>query len=131
MEYPTAKDWQDAMRNNCRYKMHEIIERLGLKANWSSNKRGKTNFDSPLVKALVHDMSVMVGLLPKEHRELHAQLSAEGSLRDDVEALLQKHGPAIWGQSPRDHLVKAGSADVEQLYYSKDLFYENDEDRSL
>ncbi|KAF2727427.1 hypothetical protein EJ04DRAFT_505727 [Polyplosphaeria fusca] len=131
MEYPTAKDWQDAMRNNCRYKMHEIIERLGLKANWSSNKRGKTNFDSQLVKALVHDMSVMVAMLPKEHRELHVQLSAEGSLKDEVATLLQKHGPAVWGPSPRDHLVKAGSADVEDLYYPKDLYYDKEEDRSL
>ncbi|KAF2267956.1 hypothetical protein CC78DRAFT_32985 [Lojkania enalia] len=130
--YATPKDWQDAMRNNSRYKMHEIIERLGLKANWSSNKRGKTNFDSPLVKQLVADMGDVVAGLPKEHHELHAHLSAPGSLRTEVEDLLKKHGSEIWGRTgPREHLVKAGSADVEPLFYPKDLYFENEEDRSL
>lgn len=132
IDYATSKDWQDAMRNNSRYKMHEIIERLGLKANWSSNKRGKTNFDSPLVKNLVAAMSDIVAGLPKEHRELHAFLSTEGSLRDEVEGLLKKNGPEIWGRTgSREHLVDAGSSEVDSHYYPRDLYYEEEEDRTV
>ncbi|KAF2000130.1 hypothetical protein P154DRAFT_492731 [Amniculicola lignicola CBS 123094] len=136
---PTRKDWQDVMRSNARFKMHEIIERLGLRANWSSNKRGRTNFDSPLVKELVTDMSSVIASLPKENAELIAYLSADGpggesALENEVEELVQKHGAAIWGRlGERGHLVTAGEGEgeVDVGYYPRDLYYEEAEDRKL
>ncbi|KAF2743107.1 hypothetical protein M011DRAFT_461907 [Sporormia fimetaria CBS 119925] len=133
IRYAEARDWQDVMKNRSRHKMHELIERLGLRAKWSSNKRGKTNFDSPLVKELVLDMSTnIVAKLPKEPEELAAHLSAPDSLQDEVEELLRKHGSAIWGRmGDREHLVSAGEPGVEPTYYPRDLYYENEEDREL
>ena len=63
--YAGSKDWVDIMKNRSKVRMHELIERLGLRAKWSSNKRGKTNFESALLRELVQDMglpSVGVGL---------------------------------------------------------------------
>lgn len=132
IQYADARDWQDIMKNRSRLKMHELIERLGLRAKWSSNKRGKTNFDSPLVKELVNDMTNIVSTLPKETDELIAFLAVPASLKPEVEQLLNKHGAAIWGRmSDREHLVSVGEAEVEAFYYPRDLYFENEEDREL
>jgi hypothetical protein len=132
IQHGNARDWHDVMKNRSKYKMHELIERLGLRAKWSSNKRGKTNFDSALVKDLVTDMSNVVSTLPKETDELIAHLSAPDSLREEVEVLLRKHGSAIWGRmSDREHLVNVGEPGVQLTYYSRDLYYEDEEDREL
>ncbi|PSN67277.1 hypothetical protein BS50DRAFT_494499 [Corynespora cassiicola Philippines] len=130
--YAGAKDWVDIMKNRSKLRMHELIERLGLRAKWSSNKRGKTNFESPLVRELVADMSEVVATLPKESDELVRFLAEPGSLKEQVEDLLQKHGASIWGRvGDRDHLISAGEPDVEAYLYPRDLYFENEEDREL
>lgn len=132
IQYAEARDWQDIMKNRSRLKMHELIERLGLRAKWSSNKRGKTNFDSPLVKDLVNDMTNVVSTLPKETDELIAHLATPNSLKNEVDLILHKHGSAIWGRmGDREHLVSVGEPDVEPFYYPRDLYFENEEDREL
>ncbi|KAH7138983.1 hypothetical protein B0J11DRAFT_515772 [Dendryphion nanum] len=132
MKYATKNDWNDIMRNRSRLKMHELIERLGLRAKWSSNKRGKTNFDSPLVKELVSDMTNVVAHLPKDGDDLVEHLGAPNSLKYETDLLLEKHGNAIWGRmGDREHLVTVGEPDVESFYYPRDLYFENEEDREL
>jgi hypothetical protein len=130
--YATSKDWLDIMKNRSKVRMHELIERLGLRAKWSSNKRGKTNFESALVRELVADMGDLVSTLPKEPDELMKFLSEEGSLREEVDMILQKHGSKIWGRgSDREHLITANEPSVEEGVYPKDLYIENDEDKLL
>lgn len=112
--------------------MHELIERLGLRAKWSSNKRGKTNFESGLVRELVTDMGDVVATLPKEPDELMKYLSEEGSLSKEVDDLLEKHGSKIWGRAgDREHLITANEPGVEEGLYPRDLYFENQDDRQL
>jgi hypothetical protein len=85
LEYASSKDWLDIMKNRSKLRMHELIERLGLRAKWSQNKRGKTNFESALVRDLVTDMGDFVSTLPKESDELVKFLSEEGSMNEQVE----------------------------------------------
>ncbi|KAL6711149.1 hypothetical protein ACN47E_005680 [Coniothyrium glycines] len=130
--YATSKDWLDIMKNRSKVRMHELIERLGLRAKWSSNKRGKTNFESALVRELVTDMGDVVSTLPKEPDELMKFLSEAGSLKNEVDNLLDKHGSKIWGRlGDREHLITANEPSVEEGVYTKDLFIENDEDKQL
>lgn len=132
ISYAKSKDWLDIMKNRSKVRMHELIERLGLRAKWSSNKRGKTNFESALVRELVADMGDVVATLPKEPDELMKFLSEEGSLKEEVDGLLEKHGSKVWGQAgDREHLITANEPGVEEGVYSKDLFYENEEDKQL
>ncbi|KAL5411192.1 hypothetical protein PMIN04_010358 [Paraphaeosphaeria minitans] len=128
--YATSKDWLDIMKNRSKLRMHELIERLGLRAKWSQNKRGKTNFESALVRDLVTDMSDIVATVPKESDDLVKFLSEKKSLNEQVEGLLQKHGSAIWGRvSDREHLISVGEPGVEEELYPRDLYFENEEDR--
>lgn len=130
IDYATSKDWMDIMKNRSKLRMHELIERLGLRAKWSQNKRGKTNFESALVRDLVTDMGDVVATVPKESDELVRFLSAENSLKEEVEGLLQKHGAAIWGRvGDREHLISVGEPGVEEGLYPRDLYFENEEDR--
>lgn len=128
--YATAKDWMDIMKNRSKLRMHELIERLGLRAKWSQNKRGKTNFENSLVRDLVTDMGDVVATVPKESDELVKFLQAKGSLSNQVEALLRKHGAAIWGRvGDREHLITPGEPGVEEGLYPRDLYWESEEDR--
>lgn len=112
--------------------MHELIERLGLRAKWSSNKRGKTNFESAVVRELVADMGDVVSTLPKEPDELMKFLSEDGSLKEEVDGLLEKHGAKVWGRvGDREHLILANEPGVEEGVYPRDLFFENKEDTQL
>lgn len=130
--YATAKDWVDIMKNRSKVRMHELIERLGLRAKWSSNKRGKTNFESALVRELVQDMADIVNTLPKESDDLMKCLSEENSLRAEVNALLDKHGSRIWGRiGDREHLITANEPGVEESLYPRDLYVENEQDKNL
>ncbi|KAJ4382086.1 hypothetical protein N0V86_002415 [Didymella sp. IMI 355093] len=130
--YATSKDWVDIMKNRSKVRMHELIERLGLRAKWSSNKRGKTNFESALVRELVQDMADIVMTLPKESDDLMNCLSEENSLRLEVDALLEKHGSRIWGRvGDREHLITANEPGVEESLYPRDLYVENEEDKLL
>jgi hypothetical protein len=130
--YATSKDWLDIMKNRSKVRMHELIERLGLRAKWSSNKRGKTNFESALVRELVADMGDVVATLPKEPEELMKFLSEGGSLKDEVDGLLEKHGSKIWGRAgDREHLITANEPGVDEGLYTKDLYIELEEDRQL
>lgn len=132
INYATSKDWIDIMKNRSKVRMHELIERLGLRAKWSSNKRGKTNFESSLVRELVADMGDVVSTLPKEPDELMKFLSAERSLKEEVDGLLEKHGIKVWGTAgDREHLITANEPGVEEGVYPKDLYFENEEDRAL
>lgn len=131
IDFATSKDWLDIMKNRSKLRMHELIERLGLRAKWSQNKRGKTNFESALVRDLVTDMSDVVATLPKEQDDLVKFLSKAGSLKEEVEGLLQKHGSAIWGRvGDREHLISVGEPGVEEGIYPRDLYFENEEDRA-
>ncbi|KAJ4350212.1 uncharacterized protein N0V89_008833 [Didymosphaeria variabile] len=128
--YATSKDWLDIMKNRSKLRMHELIERLGLRAKWSQNKRGKTNFESALVRDLVTDMGDIVATVPKESDDLVKFLSAEKSLNEQVEGLLQKHGSAIWGRvGDREHLISVGEPGVEEELYPRDLYFEEEQDR--
>jgi hypothetical protein len=130
--YASVKDWIDIMKNRSKVRMHELIERLGLRAKWSSNKRGKTNFESALVRELVQDMADIVATLPKEPDDLVKFLSEEGSLNAEVDSLLDKHGSKIWGRGgDREHLITANEPGVEDGLYTRDLYFENAEDRKL
>ncbi|CAN9183570.1 unnamed protein product [Alternaria alternata] len=130
--YATSKDWLDIMKNRSKVRMHELIERLGLRAKWSSNKRGKTNFESALVRELVADMGDVVSTLPKEPDELMKFLSDEGSLKEEVDGLLEKHGAKVWGRvGDREHIITANEPGVEEGLYPRDLYIENEEDRAL
>ncbi|KAL5120727.1 hypothetical protein ACEQ8H_001476 [Pleosporales sp. CAS-2024a] len=130
--YATSKDWLDIMKNRSKVRMHELIERLGLRAKWSSNKRGKTNFESALVRELVADMGDVVATLPKEPEELMKFLSEQGSLKGEVDGLVEKHGSKIWGRAgDRDHLITANEPGVDEGLYTRDLYVEVDEDRQL
>ncbi|KAJ4342232.1 hypothetical protein N0V87_001217 [Didymella glomerata] len=130
--YAQSKDWLDIMKNRSKVRMHELIERLGLRAKWSSNKRGKTNFESALVRELVQDMGDIVMTLPKEADDLMKCLSEENSLRPEVDALLEKHGSRIWGRvGDREHLITANEPGVEESLYPRDLYVENEEDKLL
>ena len=132
MDYATSKDWLDIMKNRSKLRMHELIERLGLRAKWSQNKRGKTNFESGLVRELVTDMGDVVATLPKEPDELINYLAEPGSMKEQVDGLLQKHGPAIWGRfGDRDHLLSVGEPGVEEGVYSRALYFEDEQDRQL
>lgn len=132
IRYAEAGDWEDFLKNKSRIKMHEIIERLGLRAKWSSNKRGKTNFDSTLVKDFVSAMSDMVKHLPKENATLIAHLAAPNSLDSEVDRLLERFGLSIWGRmGDREHLVNVGEPEVDPFYYARDLYFEEPEDRKL
>ncbi|KAF2281517.1 uncharacterized protein EI97DRAFT_31616 [Westerdykella ornata] len=129
VSFAEPRDWQDVMKNRSRYKMHELIEKLGLRAKWSSNKRGKTQFDSNAVKSLITDMGRVTDALPQDADELLAYLAKPNSLSDEVDALVEKHGPAIWGRDVnRDHLVHASDPTVHDMY-PKDLYYEDERDR--
>jgi hypothetical protein len=131
-DYATSKDWLDIMKNRSKLRMHELIERLGLRAKWSQNKRGKTNFESGLVRDLVTDMGDVVATLPKESDELVRFLSEAGSMQEEVDGLLKKHGAPIWGRvGDREHLISVGEQGVEEGVYPRDLYIENDEDREL
>lgn len=130
--YAQSKDWVDIMKNRSKVRMHELIERLGLRAKWSSNKRGKTNFESALLRELVQDMGDIVATLPKESDDLMRRLSEENSLKPEVDALLDKHGTRIWGRvGDREHLISANEPGVEDGLYPRDLYYENEEDKQL
>ena len=130
--YAGSKDWVDIMKNRSKVRMHELIERLGLRAKWSSNKRGKTNFESALLRELVQDMGDVVATLPKESDDLMRRLSEENSLKAEVDALLNKHGSRIWGRiGDREHLITANEPGVEEGLYPRDLYYENEEDKQL
>lgn len=130
--YATSKDWLDIMKNRSKVRMHELIERLGLRAKWSSNKRGKTNFESALVRELVADMGDVVATLPKEPEELMKFLSEENSLQEEVNGLLEKHGAKIWGRAgDREHLITANEPGVDDGLYTRDLYIELEEDRKL
>lgn len=130
--YAASKDWVDIMKNRSKVRMHELIERLGLRAKWSSNKRGKTNFESALVRELVQDMADIVNTLPKESDDLMKCLSEKNSLRPEVDALLDKHGSRIWGRvGDREHLITANEPGVEESLYPRDLYVENEEDKLL
>ncbi|KAF2026175.1 hypothetical protein EK21DRAFT_116071 [Setomelanomma holmii] len=132
ISHAKSKDWLDIMKNRSKVRMHELIERLGLRAKWSSNKRGKTNFESALVRDLVADMGDVVATLPKESDELMRFLSEEGSLKEEVNGLLEKHGSKIWGRAgDREHLITANEPGVDDGLYARDLFFENDEDKEL
>ncbi|KAF2852312.1 hypothetical protein T440DRAFT_39761 [Plenodomus tracheiphilus IPT5] len=132
INYASSKDWLDIMKNRSKVRMHELIERLGLRAKWSSNKRGKTNFESAVVRELVADMGDVVSTLPKEPDELMKFLSAEGSLKEEVDGLLDKHGAKIWGRAgEREHLIVANEPGVEDGVYPRDLYFEVEEDRQL
>ncbi|PVI06083.1 hypothetical protein DM02DRAFT_582997 [Periconia macrospinosa] len=133
LDYANSKDWLDIMKNRSKLRMHELIERLGLRAKWSQNKRGKTNFESALVRDLVTDMGDVVSTLPKDADELIKYLSDDGSMNEQVEELLKKHGSAIWGRMAgenREHLITAGEAGIEEGVYPTDLYYENEEDKA-
>ncbi|KAF2678419.1 hypothetical protein K458DRAFT_480896 [Lentithecium fluviatile CBS 122367] len=131
-DYATSKDWLDIMKNRSKLRMHELIERLGLRAKWSQNKRGKTNFESGLVRDLVTDMGDVVATLPKESDELVNFLSRKGSMKAQVDGLLEKHGTAIWGRvGDREHLISVGEQGVEDGVYPRDLYIENEEDKEL
>lgn len=130
--YATSKDWVDIMKNRSKVRMHELIERLGLRAKWSSNKRGKTNFESALLRELVQDMGDIVATLPKESDDLMRRLSEENSLKAEVDALLEKHGTRIWGRvGDREHLITANEPSVEDGLYPRDLYFEDEEDKQL
>ncbi|KAJ4322084.1 hypothetical protein N0V94_002552 [Neodidymelliopsis sp. IMI 364377] len=130
--YASSKDWVDIMKNRSKVRMHELIERLGLRAKWSSNKRGKTNFESALVRELVQDMGDIVATLPKESEDLMKCLSGENSLKSEVDQLLEKHGSRIWGRvGDREHLMIANEPGVEEGVYPRDLYFENEEDKQL
>jgi hypothetical protein len=132
IKYAATKDWLDIMKNRSKVRMHELIERLGLRAKWSSNKRGKTNFESVVVRELVSDMADVVATLPKEPDELMKFLSKEGSLKEEVDGLLEKHGSKVWGRlGDREHLITANEPGVEEGVYPRDLYYEVEEDREL
>jgi hypothetical protein len=132
IKYAATKDWLDIMKNRSKVRMHELIERLGLRAKWSSNKRGKTNFESVVVRELVSDMADVVATLPKEPDELMKFLSKEGSLKEEVDGLLEKHGNKVWGRlGDREHLITANEPGVEEGVYPRDLYYEVEEDREL
>ncbi|KAH9871907.1 hypothetical protein J1614_006165 [Plenodomus biglobosus] len=132
IDYATSKDWLDIMKNRSKVRMHELIERLGLRAKWSSNKRGKTNFESAVVRELVADMGDVVSTLPKEPDELMKFLSEEGSLKVEVDGLLEKHGAKIWARAgEREHLISANEPGVEDGVYPRDLYFEVDQDRQL
>jgi hypothetical protein len=77
ISYATSKDWLDIMKNRSKVRMHELIERLGLRAKWSSNKRGKTNFESALVRELVADAAERAGRA-YEILERRRQLESRG-----------------------------------------------------
>lgn len=130
--YATSKDWVDIMKNRSKVRMHELIERLGLRAKWSSNKRGKTNFESALLRELVQDMGDVVATLPKESDDLMRRLSEENSLKPEVDTLLEKHGSRIWGRvGDREHLITANEPGVEDGLYPRDLYFEDEEDKQL
>jgi len=132
INHATCKDWLDIMKNRSKVRMHELIERLGLRAKWSSNKRGRTNFESAVVRELVADMGDVVSTLPKEPDELTKFLSDEGSLREEIGGLLARHGEKIWGRvGAREHLITANEPGVEDGVYSRDLYFDVEEDRQL
>ena len=132
IDYATSKDWLDIMKNRSKVRMHELIERLGLRAKWSSNKRGKTNFESAVVRELVADMGDIVSTLPKEPDELMKFLSVEDSLEEEVGDLIKKHGIKVWGKKgdggDRGHLIMANEAGVEEGVYPRDLYGDVDAD---
>jgi hypothetical protein len=133
IHYASSKDWEDIIKNRSSLRMHALIQRLGLRAKWSSNKRGKTNFESPLVKALVEDTSKIVSKLPKDAPELVQHLGTPESLRQEVEDLMSKHGSEIWGRvSLREHLLIADSPDPDtRVFYPRDLYDDIEEDQML
>jgi hypothetical protein len=133
VRYATQQDWKDVVRSKPPVKIHEIIERLGLRAKWGANKRGKSTYNSALVKIMVTDIDKLVESLPKDANELVARLSEPDSLGEQIDTILRAHGPSIWGRvaDREEHLVTAGSPDVDSTYYPRDLYYEEEEDRAL
>ncbi|ORX97227.1 hypothetical protein BCR34DRAFT_168254 [Clohesyomyces aquaticus] len=130
VEYGSEKEWRRTLRQNPKYKMHEIIEALGLRTNRNQGKRGKTTFDSPDVRALVLDIDRVVAKLPHKSEALIIAISTPDSLARELDYILEEHGPRIWGRSgPRLHLLRAGAQRVNAGLYPKDLFYEDEGDR--
>lgn len=130
--YATSKDWLDILKNRSKVRMHELIERLGLRAKWSSNKRGKTNFESALVRDLVSHMSDIVSTLPKESDDLITKMSEENSLKEQIDELLEVHGNKIWGRTgDREHLLTANETGLGERVYPRDLYFENEQDKQL
>ncbi|KAF2871962.1 hypothetical protein BDV95DRAFT_492517 [Massariosphaeria phaeospora] len=126
----TAKHWQDIMKNRSNIRMHNLIERLGLRATWSTNRRGKAQFQSSLVRELVDNMGEILTAVPKETDDYLNFLAKEDSFENEVDTLLQKHGATIWGRmSDREHLLSAGEEGLEAEVYPRDLYFENEEDR--
>jgi len=132
INYATSKDWLDILKNRSKVRMHELIELLGLRAKWSSNKRGKTNFESAVVRELVADMGDVVSTLPKEPDDLMSFLSKTDNLKEEVDGLLETHGAKVWGRGgDRAHLMKANDPDVDEEVYPKDLYFDDNEDKLL
>lgn len=133
IRYATLQDWRDVLRSKPPVKIHEIIERLGLRAKWGANKRGKSTYNSAVVKIMVTDIDKLVERLPKDGNQLVERLSVPDSLCEEIDNILKVHGPVIWGRAAdRDeHLVTAGAPGVDSNYYPRDLYYEEDEDRAL
>ncbi|KAF1959494.1 hypothetical protein CC80DRAFT_489625 [Byssothecium circinans] len=102
---------------------------LGLSASSSTTNRGIPKFDNPDYRKLSSEVTRLSKELPKERDALLDFAADPGSLDQELEDLLATYGPAIWGRdTDRTCLL---TPDPAKKTYSKDLFFEDPDDKEV
>ncbi|KAF2267957.1 hypothetical protein CC78DRAFT_32995 [Lojkania enalia] len=102
---------------------------LGLSASSSNTNRGIPKFDAPEYRRLSAEVTRLSKDLPKDRDALLDVATDGSSLEDELDDLLGMLGPQIWGRNAdRSRLL---TPDPSSKTYTKDLFYEDPEDREI
>lgn len=108
--------------------IHEIIECLGL--SFTTTERGVPKFSERESRHLSKDVQKLSQTLPTDPDALFQSASDPSTLNEELDRLLENHGPAIWGENAdRRRLLKA--ARTSNINSPKELFFEISVDKEL
>jgi hypothetical protein len=104
----------------------EIVECLGL--SHTATDRGDPKFPERESRSLSNDVQKLSQTLPTELGALIDSASNPSALDVQLDELLSRHGPAIWGKDAERKrlLIAAGKSN-----YPKELFFDIPMDRKL
>jgi hypothetical protein len=113
--------------------IREVTECLGMRLSTSASgtNRGIPKFDAPIFKDLSTEVMKMSKEMPKERDVLLDCATDPGSLDAQLDEVLEKYGPQIWGRDADRSRLLTPNPDAEKPTYSKDLFYEDLDDRAM
>ncbi|KAF2000126.1 hypothetical protein P154DRAFT_209565 [Amniculicola lignicola CBS 123094] len=107
--------------------IRKIIEVLGLDTK-DTALHGIPQFSKPCVNRLQDEVTAVAARLPKALEELIDVAADPRSLDHAIDDLCAEYGHDVWGMDAnRSHLLDP----TEGTAYSKDLLYENEEDRKM